>query len=330
MHDLTTSYLGLELAAPFLVTSCGLTQTPAQIRRLQDAGAGAVVMKSIFEEQIRSEVSDLYAALEESGTAFAQDYLRADLPMRLGPEKYLENLRAVRAAVTIPVIASVNCVRPDAWVAYARKIEAAGADALELNIYDVPVNPHEDAAAIETRHVDLVRAILAEVSIPVAVKLSPFYTSLPAFARRLDDAQVRGLVLFNRFLQPDIDIATESLKYVPDYSRAEDLRLPLRWVALLRDQLRCDLALSGGVHDAAGAVKALLAGTTVIGLCSALYSPENLEAIPRIRGGLKAWMDTKGYTTLPQFRGKMRETCLADGQGFERTHYFRTLDSVTA
>jgi dihydroorotate dehydrogenase (fumarate) len=330
MANLTTSYLGLELKNPVVAGSSPLTGSLARARELERAGVGAVVMRSIFEEQIRAEIAGMYATLEDAGTGPALDYLRADLPMRLGPEKYLDDLRALRRELRIPVIASINCVNPDQWVTFARKIEAAGADALELNVYDIPVDPAMTSEDVETRHLDLVRAIEAEVKLPVAVKLSPYYSGLPAFAARLQALGIEGLVLFNRFLQPDIDVEAGALRYGVHYSRPEDLRLPLRWVAILRDRLTCDLALSSGVHDADGVIQALLAGANVAYVCSALFLRPRTEVIRGMLDGLTAWMDRKGHADLAAFRGRLRETAFGDGSGFERAHYVRTLGGANA
>ena len=323
MPSLATTYLGLSLKNPLIASSCPLTSRLETARSLEAAGVGAIVVRSIFEEQIREDVAHMYDALAESDSSAALDYLRADLPMRLGPEKYIENLKALRKGLKIPVIASVNCIAPDQWVAFARKIERAGVDALELNVYDIPEDPGEDSAAVETRHAALVSAIQAEVSIPVAVKLSPYYAGLANVALRLQRLGVRGLVLFNRFLQPDIDIETQKLVYRVHLSHPDDLRLPLRWVAILRNLVGCDLALSSGVHDADAAIKALLTGANAVYCCSALYRQPTGSAVGEILKGIEAWMERHGHATLEAFRGQMRETALGDGRGFERAHYVR-------
>ena len=323
MPSLETHYLGLSLKNPLVASSCPLTSRLETARELEAAGVGAIVVRSIFEEQIRGEVAPMYDALAESGSSVALDYLRADLPMRLGPEKYIENLKAVRKGLKIPVIASVNCIAPDQWVAFARKIQHAGVDALELNVYDIPEDPGEDSAAVEARHAALVSAIRAEVSIPVAVKLGPYYAGLANMALRLQRLGARGLVLFNRFLQPDIDIETQKLVYQVHLSHPDDLRLPLRWVAMLRDLVDCDLALSSGVHDSDAAVKALLAGANAVCCCSVLYRQPYGSAVGEILQGLGEWMNRHGFATLDAFRGRMRETVLGDGRGFERAHYVR-------
>jgi dihydroorotate dehydrogenase (fumarate) len=330
MANLKTSYLGLELKNPIVASSSPLTGSVARARELEASGVGAIVMRSVFEEQIRGEIAGMYQALEDAGTGVALDYLRADLPMRLGPEKYIEDLRSLRRELKIPVIASINCVNPDQWVTFARKLETAGADAIELNVYDIPVDPAMTSEDVETRHLDLVRSIEAEVKLPVAVKLSPYYSGLISFTRQLNALNVEGIVLFNRFLQPDIDIEAEVLKYGVHFSRAEDLRLPLRWVAILRDHLTCDLALSSGVMDAAGVVKALLAGANVAYICSVLFLQPRPAGVRGMLEGLTAWMDRKGYADLAAFRGKLRETDFRDGSGFERAHYIRTLTGENA
>lgn len=326
--DLRTSYLGLPLKNPLIVSSCPLTSTVGGVEKLEAAGAAAVVVRSIFEEQIRAETAQMNDDLAAYGTGFALDYLRADLGMRLGPEKYVDEIRAIRKAVGIPVIASINCISSDQWVTFARKIEAAGASALELNLYDIPQNPAETSDAVEARHLALVKAIRAEVRLPLTIKLSPYYTNLLAFVRRLDRLGVNGIVLFNRFLQPDIDLATETLRYEVNLSREQDLRLPLRWVAILREHVRCDIAISGGVHNAAGVAKGVLAGANAAYLCSALYHNHDHRAVlGGIVDTLDEWMHRKGYADIAAFRGQQRERALGDGQGFERAHYFKILSS---
>ena len=323
MPSLETTYLGLPLKNPIIASSCPLTSSLDSARRLEAAGAGAIVVRSIFEEQIRQEVSNLYDALADSGTSAALDYLRADLPMQLGPETYVANLRALRQGLKIPVIASVNCIAADQWIAFARKLQHAGADALEMNVYDVPDDPEEDSAAIEARHVKLVESIRAEVTIPISVKLSPYYTGLMHFARHLNRLGVGAMVLFNRFLQPDIDVDRLELVYQVHLSHPDDLRLPLRWVAILRDRVGCDLALSSGVHDAKAAIKALLAGANAVYLCSALFRKPTGHVITEILQGLEAWMAEHAFATIPDVRGRMRERVLGDRHGFERAHYVR-------
>lgn len=324
MPDLTTTYMGIPLANPLIVGSSTHTATADKVRQMADAGAGAVVMKSIFEEQIRMEMTPAYEDLAGHMHPEACEYLRADLPMQIGPEAYIKTLVEARKAVSIPLIASINCTTPDRWLTFASKIESAGADALELNIYDIPDSMDTPGEVIENRHLELIAAVTSAIAIPVAVKLGPFYSSLPHFARQVSDLNVGALVLFNRFFQPDIDIDTLALQNVVSLSRAEDLRLPLRWIALLRDQVRCSLCLTTGVHSAEGMIKALLAGADAVQVCSVLYR-QNKDAIGIILDGLREWMELKGFSSLPEFRGMLRQAGLSQSPGFERAQYMRTM-----
>ncbi len=323
MADLSTTYMGLKLRNPVIAGSSTYTVNLDKVRVMAENGVGAVVLKSIFEEQIRADVAEMVDALERDSHAEAYEYLRADLPMRIGPEKYLDRIREIKTACDIPVIASVNCVTADRWVSYARKIQAAGADAIELNVYDIVDLEHMASDEIERRHVALAAAVVREVSIPVAVKLAPFYTSLPSFARRMDATGVRGLVLFNRFFQPDIDIETLALKPAISLSHPDDLRLPLRWTAILSGSLHADIALSGGVHGSDGVVKALLAGAAAVQVCSALYRHE-LSFVRELLAGIEAWMDDHGFADIGAFRGRLRREEGVES-GFERAQYVRAL-----
>jgi dihydroorotate dehydrogenase (fumarate) len=329
MANLKTSYLGLELKNPLVVSSNPLTNNVEAVARLEQAGAAAVVMRSIFEEQISADVSDMYEALEGDTSMAAMEYLRADLPGQLGPEKYLDKLSDMRKRVKIPIIASVNCVNASKWVTYAKKIERAGADALELNLYHMPVDPDETAAMVEARRLAVVKAVTAEVRLPVAIKLSHHYTTLLSFGRMLDGLNVRGLVLFNRFLQTDVDIEKESIYYATNYTSPKVLHSQLRWTAVLRDWVRGSLAVSGGIHTSDELVKALLVGADVGYICSVLHVRHDFGVIREILDGLAAWMDRKGYGSLADFRGKLRETDLKDGTGFERSQYVKAAVQVS-
>ena len=329
MANLKASYLGLELKNPLVVSSNPLTDSVASVARLEAAGAAAVVMRSIFEEQINADVAEMVESLEGDTSMAALEYLRADLPGQLGPEKYVEKLKAMRVAVKIPIIASINCVKAANWVSYAKKLERAGADAIELNLYHMPVDPDETAASVETRRLMLVKAILSEVKLPVTVKLSSHYTSLLSFARMLDAAGVRGMVLFNRFLQTRVNAETESIFYAPDYSSPNVLHSQLRWTAVIRDWVRCSVAISGGIHSGEDLAKALLVGADIGYICSVLHVRRDLKVIQEILDGLSAWMAHRGYAALPAFRGKLRETNLRDGTGFERMQYVRAAAKVS-
>lgn len=323
-----TSYLGLELRNPLVAASSPFTGTIDSVKHLEDAGIGAIVMRSAFEEEIRSEIASIYDDLGDTGTAAALDYLRADLPMRLGPQKYVELLRSFRKEVVVPVIASVNCTTSEQWTSFAKRLEAAGADAIELNVYDIPLDPDETAESVINRHINLIDAVTSTVKIPVAVKLSPFYVALVNFCQRAQKAGAKGLVLFNRFLQPDIDIDNVEVREQVHLSHPSDLRMPLRWVALLRDRLSCDLALSGGVLSYKGVVKSLLAGADTVYLCSALYAPQGFGVISEMLHGTEKWMNAHGFSRLSEFRGKLREQNIHDGHGFERAHYMNILGNA--
>lgn len=322
MADLSTKLMGLDLRNPVIVASSGLTGSLDRLKACEEAGAGAVVLKSIFEEQIRAEVESMVEALEEDTRAY--EYLRADLPMQLGPQTYLERIREIRKLVEIPIIASINCVSPKRWVEFGKKVEAAGADAIELNIYDIPDNPETPGSDVEQRHIATAAALKKTVGIPVAVKIGPFYSSVLNFAQRLAESDVDGIVLFNRFFQPDINIDTLRLESRVNFSRPDDILLPLRWIAILRDQVSCSLSLTSGVHDAAGMVKALLAGADTVQICSALYKQKN-NLLGEMLDGLAEWMDAKGYAAISDFRGLLREKDPTSRRGFCRGQYVRTL-----
>ncbi len=324
MPDLKTTYMGLSLPNPIIAGSSSHTITADRVKALQDAGFGAVVLKSIFEEQIRSDVSGMVESLQGDQHAEAYEYLRADYPMQVGPEKYLDRVRNIKAACTIPIIASVNCIDADRWVTFARKIEAAGADAIELNVYDIPQDGDVTSADVEQRHLDLVAAVTDELEIPIAVKIGPYYSSIPNFVQRLSALDIQAIVMFNRFFQPDIDINALALKSGVNFSRADDIRLPVRWIAMLRNRIACDISHTGGVHAAEGAIKAILAGANTVQICSVLYQMGN-TSIGEILKGLEAWMAEKQFNTLDDFRGKLSEPEEGARSGFARTQYVKAL-----
>jgi len=324
MPDLKTTYMGLSLSNPLIAGSSTQTITAERVKALEAVGIGAVVLKSVFEEQIRADVADMVDSLQGDQHAEAYEYLRADYPMQIGPEKYLDRIREIKAAVRIPVIASVNCIDADRWIQFAKKIEAAGADGIELNVYDVPRSAEVAAADIEARHLNLVAAVSGELRIPVAVKISPFYSSIPNFVTRLAALDIAAIVLFNRFFQPDIDIHKLALKSGINFSRPDDVRLPVGWIAMLRNRVSCDLSLTGGVHDAEGAIKALLAGANAVQLCSVLYEQGNAR-VSEILEGLKAWMREQNFGAIDDFRGKLSEPeSGSDSGGFARAQYVKT------
>ncbi len=325
---LTTSYLGLQLAHPFMAGASPLVDDLSMVRRLEDAGSAAIVMHSLYEEQITGEAFAVQRLLEEPGesSAEARSYFPALPPFALGPDEYLEQLWRIRQTVRVPVIGSLNGMTPGGWLSWARLMQDAGAEALELNLYGLSTDPAEPAAAIEDRAVEVVRTVARAVTIPVAVKLSPFYSALPHFSRRLGQAGARGLVLFNRFYQADIDPEELQVRSVLHLSRSEDLLLRLRWLAILSATGDGDLAVSGGVHTALDAVKAVMAGAHVVQVVSALlrHGPEHLAGL---REEFARWVDAHEYESLDQMRGSMNLRHCPDPRAFERMSYLRVLQS---
>jgi dihydroorotate dehydrogenase (fumarate) len=324
--DLSTDYLGLALRSPLVASSSPLTGELDDLRRLEDAGAGAVVLPSLFEEQIEAESLELDRLLETGAETFAEapSYFPEFEDYRTGPDRYLALVAGAKQALEIPVIASLNGTTPGGWVEHARMIEEAGADALELNLYLVAADPTLDAATLERRDRELVAQVRAAVSIPLAVKLSPYFTALGHFAQALVEEGANGLVLFNRFYQPDIDL--EQLTVTPQLtlSRSEELRLPLRWIAILRQHVGVSLAATSGIHRPQDALKALLAGADVAMMASALLrqGPSHLRTVTR---AMVAWMEEHEYESVRQLRGSMSQRAVPDPVAFERAQYWRTL-----
>ena len=328
MVDLSTTYLGLKLKNPLVASASPLTEKVENVHRLEEAGVSAVVMHSLFEEQIIHESLELDHFLNQGTETFAEalSYLPSAGKFTLSPEAYVESVRKTRKAVGIPVIGSLNGVSSGGWIHYAKKIEDAGADALELNLYYLPTDTNLTGPAIEDNYVRLVSDIRAEVKIPIAVKLSPFFTALPNFARRLAEAGANGLVLFNRFYQPDLDL--EALEVVPNLmlSNSSELRLPLRWIAILYGKVKVDFALTSGVHTAEDVIKAVMAGANVAMTTSALL----LHGIPqagKMLEDVQKWMTEHEYASIQQMRGSMSQGAVAEPAAFERANYMKVLNS---
>lgn len=328
MADLTTTYLGLTLKNPVVASASPLSKKLEGIRRLEEAGASAVVMYSLFEEQITHESLALDHFLNRGTESFAEalSYFPDLENYNIGPEEYLNLIRRAKEAVSIPIIGSLNGVSAGGWVEYARKIEEAGADALELNMYYIPTDTDITAQELEQNYVDLVAEVCSRVSIPVAVKLSPFFTSLPNLAKRLTGAGAKGLVLFNRFIQPDLDIETLEVTPALQLSTPAELRLPLRWVAILYGRVPCDLALTSGVHDAQAVLKAMMAGAKVTMLASELLQ-NGLKRIGEILTDMNAWMETFEYESIRQMQGSMSQKSVAEPAAFERANYLKALQT---
>lgn len=325
--DLSTKYLGLELPHPLMPGASPLVDDMGMVRRLEDAGASAIVMHSLFEEQIASEQREalLFESHAESN-AEAVSYAPDPGIFALGPDEYLEQIQRIRAAVSVPVIASLNGTTPQSWIEYARLIEQAGAHALEINVYHLAIDPMENGEDVESRTLQTAEAVKGAVSIPVAVKLSPFYSAFANFARKLDDAGADGLVIFNRFYQPDIDV--EALDVLPTVrlSDSGDLLLRLRWLAVLSGRVRASLAVTGGVHTSLDAIKAVMAGAHAVQMVSALLrrGPEHLR---RVREEMAQWLEEHGYESLRQMQGSMSLARSGNPAALERSNYMRVLQS---
>jgi dihydroorotate dehydrogenase (fumarate) len=329
MVDLSTTYLGLHLNTPLVPSASPLSQEIDGIRRMEDAGASAVVLSSLFEEQLRQETFELDDRLSAGTESFAESltYLPQPSEFHLGPEGYLNHIRKAKQAVGIPVIASLNGATVGGWTEYAKQIEQAGADALECNIYSLATNPDISSAEIEQTYLDIVRAVKSAVSIPVAVKLSPFFSNLANMAKRLDSVGADGLVLFNRFYQPDIDLEELELKPNVLLSTPQALRLPLTWIGILYARVRASLAATSGIHGPEDVIKLLMVGANVTMLCSTLLR-NGVNHVRVIEHGLREWMERREYESVRQMQGSMSQLRCPDPGAFERAQYMRAVKST--
>jgi len=326
--DLTTTYLGLTLRNPIVPSASPLSRELDTVKQMEDAGAAAVVLYSLFEEQIQFEAKALDHFLTHGSDSFAEalSYFPQPKEFRRGPDEYLEHIRKIKQAVDIPVIASLNGVSTGGWIEYARKMEDAGADALELNVYYIPTNPKLTAAAVEEVYVEIIREIKRSVTIPLAVKVGPYFTSIVNMANRLTEAGANGLVLFNRFYQPDIDI--DNLAVAPNLllSTPQEMRLPLRWIAILFGQVRADFGATTGIYAAEDVVKLVMAGANVTMMCSALLR-HGVSRIGEVLVDLQNWMDEHEYDTIQKMRGTMSQKFCPEPAAFERANYMKVLQS---
>jgi dihydroorotate dehydrogenase (fumarate) len=329
--DLSTTYLGLKLRTPLVPAASPLSEELDTIKQMEDHGAAAVVLYSLFEEQLRQDSADLTQALEHGTFSFpeALTYFPEPEEFRLGPEEYLKHISNAKKAVKMPIIASLNGSTDGGWTSYAHAIQQAGADALELNIYYIPTDLNLSSAAVEQNYLDILEAVKAAVTIPVAVKLSPFFTNFANMARRLDLAGADGLVLFNRFYQPDIDL--EGLEVKPNIllSTPMAMRVPLRWIALLFGKIRPNLAATSGIHRASDVVKMLMAGADVTMLCSALIR-HGVRQIGVIERDLVAWLEEHEYQSVTQLKGSLSQKNCSDPSAFERAQYMRAISRLPA
>lgn len=326
--DLKTRYLGLELAHPVMSGASPLVDDLDTVRALEDAGAAAIVMHSLFEEQVVAEQMAAFELLDgpAGGHAEALDYFPTTADYNLGPDAYLDQIRRIREAVDVPVIGSLNGVSVGGWVEHAKLIEQAGAQALELNMYQLVSDPEQDADAIEAGQLQVVRAVRAAIGVPLVVKLSPFYSSLPAFVRALEGEGVEGVIAFNRVYEPDIDPETLALDRRLHLSDPSELLLRLRWLAILSSRFELSLGVSGGVHGAMDALKAVMAGAHGVQMVSALlrHGPAHLRTVV---DGLRDWLEEHEYASIDEARGSMNDARAPDPSAYERANYIHLLQS---
>lgn len=326
--DLSTSYMGLFLESPLVASSSPLCEKIDNIRRMEDAGASAVVLHSLFEEQINREGLELDRFLTQGTETYWESisYFPDLGNYKIGPDDYLEHIRKAKNAVKIPIIASLNGVSTGGWISYAKLMEEAGADGLELNIYYIPTEVSITSQQVEHMYIDLARDVKDSVRIPVAVKLSPYFSSMSYMAGELDKIGINALVMFNRFYQPDIDI--ENLKVVSNLglSTSQELRIRIRWVAILFGRIKADMAITGGVHTAEDALKAMMAGAKVAMMTSALLK-NGIEHISKVKSDMIKWMEEHEYESISQMQGSMSQRSVAEPAAYERANYMKILGS---
>ncbi|HQX00636.1 MAG TPA: dihydroorotate dehydrogenase-like protein [Anaerolineales bacterium] len=328
MTDLSTTYLGLNLKNPLVASASPISKNIDKARKLEEAGASAIVMYSLFEEQIIHESLELDHFLTRGTDSFAEamTYLPDGGMYSMGAEKYINQVAGLKKALSIPVIGSLNGVSKGGWTKYAKQIQDAGADALELNLYYIPTDPDLTAQELENAQVELVAEVKSAISIPLAVKLSPFVTALPNFARRIVEAGANGLVLFNRFYQPDFDLEELEIVHSLDLSTSTELRLPLRWISILHGKINADFALTSGVHTASDVLKSMMAGAKVAMMASNLLHNGD-QVIPSMLNELNWWMESHEYESIKQMQGSMSQKSVKEPAAFERANYMKVLGS---
>jgi len=329
LMDLSTTYLGMTLRTPLVVSANPLSEDVDNIKRMEEAGAAAVVLYSLFEEQLTQQQHELHYHLTQGTESFAEatSYFPELETFHVGPEGYLEHIRRAKEVVNIPIIASLNGSTLGGWTNFARQIEQAGADALELNVYYIPTNMELTGAQVEETYIDILKAVKSAVHIPVAIKLSPYFSNMAYMARRLDETGANALVLFNRFYQPDIDL--EALEVRPNVllSTPQSLRLPLRWIAILFGRIKADLAATSGIHSGEEVVKMLMAGANVTMMASAVLR-HGIEHIRYVEKGLRVWMAEHEYESVKQMQGSMSQINCPDESAFERAQYMRAVTTL--
>jgi dihydroorotate dehydrogenase (fumarate) len=326
--DLTTRYLGLELRTPLVPSASPLSEEISNIKRMEDAGASAVVLHSLFEEQLVRDRNELNFYLTQGTESYAESltYFPEPEVFQLGPEGYLEHIRRAKEAVDIPIIASLNGASAGGWTSFAKQIEQAGADALELNVYYIPTDVEITGEQVEQTYLDILKMVKSVVTIPVAMKLSPFFSNLSNMAKRLDAGGVDALVLFNRFYQPDFDLEKLAVQPHIILSTPQALRLPLRWIAILYGRMHASLAATSGIHTAQDVLKMLMAGASATMLCSVLLR-HGIGQISVIERSLREWMEEHEYESVRQMQGSMSQEHCLDRSAFERAQYRRALQT---
>jgi dihydroorotate dehydrogenase (fumarate) len=326
--DLSTDYLGMRLKNPLVPSASPLSRSIDDVRRMEDAGAAAVIMYSLFEEAVSAEEETMVRFLHHQDTGFAEadSFLPDHYDFSNGQERYLENLRALKEAVDIPIIASLNGTTPGGWITHATEMQQAGADALELNIYQIAADLQVDGAEIEQRYIEILTQLKQQVSLPINMKLSPAFSALANMAKRLETAGARGVSLFNRFYQPDINIHNLRLSSTLQTSSSAETLLAMRWIAILHGRTGLSLGATGGVHTDEDMIKLLLAGTDVVHVCSLLLE-QGPGALHPLLQGLEAWMEEQGFESLDEVRGRLSQIGVADPSEFERVNYVHILDS---
>lgn len=326
--DLSTEYMGLKLRNPIVPSASPLSKSIDKVRELEDNGAAAIVVYSLFEEQISHDANELehYMSYGAESYAEALSYFPSVDDYNLGPDEYLKHISRLKEAVEVPVIGSLNGVSAGGWLRYAKLIEEAGADALELNVYYIPTNPEMEAKEVEEIYISDLAEVKRNLKIPVAMKLSPYFSSFSNFACKLDKTGADGLVLFNRFYQPDLDL--ENLEVVPnlELSTKRSMRLPLRWIAILYGKVKASLAATSGIHSFEDALKMIMAGADVACMCSELLKNGPIR-ISEVLADMRAWMEEKEYESIEQMKGSMSQKSVADPSAFERANYMKALNS---
>lgn len=325
MSSLETNYMGIKLKNPVIVGSSGLTRSVEKVKACENAGAGAVVIKSLFEEVLAKEDWGLESSLHAHPEAY--DYLQSELQLQYGPQEYCDLIAEIKSKVKIPVIGSINCISSKWWPNFAKKIESAGADAIELNVFSMPIDPAINAASLEEKYYEILAAIRERVTIPVAMKIGMYFTSLPFLTKNLANQGVDAIVLFNRFTEPDIDIESMRLKTTFSFSTKDNIFPLLRWVALLSGRVGCDLSATTGIHSAEGVIKLLLAGAATTQLVSVLYK-KGLDEIGKILKDMETWMQKHDFSSVGRFRGKLNFTEAELSEVYLRAQFMEKIKGI--